>query len=123
MHRMGLRRTQVMLLMQIYKQDGITQMELADHLSLNGATVSEMLQRMEDMALIVRQRDANDRRLVHVSLTDAGREKMQCVQHQLQNLEQAVFEGVQADQRRMLRPLLQQLLRNMMVAHSGKECV
>lgn len=122
MQRMGLRRTQVMLLMQVYKQEGITQIELAERLSLNGATVSEMLQRLEDMALIVRHRDAEDRRLVRVYLTDDGREKQIRIQHQLQTLEQTVFEGIDPEQRLVLRRLLHHVLRNMAAAHEDVCC-
>jgi DNA-binding MarR family transcriptional regulator len=122
MQSIGLRRTQVMLLMQVYKQEGVTQIELAERLSLNGATVSEMLQRLEDMQLIVRQRDAEDRRLVRVYLTDDGREKQMRIQHQLQILEQTIFEGVDPEQRLVLRQLLQHVLRNMAAAHENAQC-
>jgi MarR family transcriptional regulator, organic hydroperoxide resistance regulator len=121
MHTIGLRRAQVMLLMQTYRQEGITQIELAEHLSMNGATVSEMLQRLEDTDLIVRQRDTDDRRLVRVYLTNAGREKVASIEAHLQNFEKAVFEGVQPEQRLGLRRLLHQLMRNM-AAHSGEGC-
>jgi MarR family transcriptional regulator, organic hydroperoxide resistance regulator len=121
MHTMGLRRAQVLLLTQIYKQEGITQIELAERLSMNGGTVSEMLQRMEDTQLIVRQRDAEDRRLVRVYLTEAGREKEIDIHRQFQNLEKAIFDGVHPEQRVALRRLLHQLLHNMnQVSHDAE---
>lgn len=46
--------------------------QLAARLYLHPATTSGILDRLEDKGLITRTRSVNDRRVVHVVLTDAG---------------------------------------------------
>ncbi len=47
--------------------------ELGDDLALDSGTLSPLLRRLDDRGLVARRRDADDERIVRVSLTDAGR--------------------------------------------------
>ncbi|MCD5992622.1 MarR family transcriptional regulator [Pseudomonas sp. CDFA 602] len=49
-----------------------TPVELCRHLSLDSGSMTRMLDRLEQKALIVRTRSATDRRQVHVALTEQG---------------------------------------------------
>ena len=55
------------------KHEGISQRELADLLHLSPPTVTTMLQKMEQDALIERWTDETDQRLTRIRLTQAGR--------------------------------------------------
>ena len=46
--RIGMYRAQAAVLCRLYAQDGMTQTEIGDQLSVQGATVTNMLQRMEE---------------------------------------------------------------------------
>jgi DNA-binding MarR family transcriptional regulator len=113
MDQIDMHRAQAALLCRLFNQDGLTQSELADQLSVQGATVTNMLQRMEETGLVSRRRDDDDNRLVRVSLTEAGRERERAITDQFVKLEHAVFEGISDDDRARLRQLLHQMLHNM----------
>ena len=113
MDQIDMHRAQAALLCRLFNQDGLTQSELADQLSVQGATVTNMLQRMEETGLVSRRRDDDDNRLVRVNLTEAGRERERAITDQFVKLEQAVFEGISDDDRARLRQLLRQMLHNM----------
>ena len=113
MDQIDMHRAQAALLCRLFNQDGLTQSELADQLSVQAATVTNMLQRMEETGLVRRRRDDDDNRLVRVNLTEAGREREQAVVNQFIKLEQTVFDGISADDRVQLRQLLNQMLHNM----------
>ncbi len=113
MDQIDMHRAQAALLCRLFNQDGLTQSELADQLSVQGATVTNMLQRMEDAGLVSRRRDDDDNRLVRVNLTEAGRERERAITDQFVKLEQAVFQGISDDDRARLRQLLRQMLQNM----------
>lgn len=49
--------------------------DLSQHMNLSLSTVSEMVNKLEKMNVLIRQRDENDRRIVKVDLTDAYRIK------------------------------------------------
>jgi DNA-binding MarR family transcriptional regulator len=113
--QIGMHRAQAALLCRLFVQDGMTQSELADQLSVQGATVTNMLQRMEETGLVRRRRDDDDNRLVRVNLTEAGRERELAITDQFVKLEHAVFEDISDDDRVRLRRLLNQMLHNMTV--------
>jgi DNA-binding MarR family transcriptional regulator len=113
MEQIAMHRAQAALLCRLFIRDGMTQSEIAEQLSVQGATVTNMLQRMEEAGLVARLRDPEDNRLVRVYLTDAGREKERAITDQFIKVEQAVFEGVSEQQRVILRSILNQMLRNM----------
>src|SRR3978361_479719 len=69
MDLIDMHRAQATSLCKLFMQDGMTQSEIAQQLSVQGATVTDMLQRMEDAGLVTRRRDADDNRLVRVYLT------------------------------------------------------
>src|ERR1700690_1477932 len=93
MDQIAMHRAQATVLCKLFVQDGMTQSEIAQQLSIQGATVTDMLQRMEEAGLVSRLRDADDNRLVRVYLADAGREKERYIAEQFMKLESTVFAG------------------------------
>ena len=113
MDQITLHRSQAMALCKLFVQDGMTQSEIAQQLSVQGATVTDMLQRMEEGGMVTRRRDRADNRLVRVYLTDAGREKERSIMEQFLKLESAVFAGFDESERVKLRQLLNRAMDNM----------
>jgi DNA-binding MarR family transcriptional regulator len=113
MDQIALHRSQAMVLCKLFVQDGMNQSEIAQQLSVQGATITDMLQRMEEAGLVSRRRDLNDNRLVRVYLTDAGREKERFIMEQFLKLESAVFNDFNENERLILRQLLNRALDNM----------
>jgi MarR family transcriptional regulator, organic hydroperoxide resistance regulator len=112
MEQITVHRAQATVLCKLFLQDGMTQSEIAQHLGVQGATVTEMLQRMEENELVTRRRDPNDNRLVRVYLTDEGRQKERSITEQFLKLEGQVFETFDEDERAQLRSFLNRMLTN-----------
>jgi DNA-binding MarR family transcriptional regulator len=113
MDQIGLHRAQATVLCRLFVQDGLTQSEIAEQLGVQGATVTTMLQRMEEARLVARRRDPDDNRLVRVYLTDAGRRLERDINAQFTKVEEATFAGLSPQDRVALRRMLHQMLRNM----------
>jgi DNA-binding MarR family transcriptional regulator len=113
MDQIGLHRAQATLLCQLFAQDGLTQSAIADQLAVQGATVTNTLQRMEQAGLVARHRDPDDNRLVRVYLTEAGRRLERDINAQFTKVEEAIFAGLSPQDRTALRHMLRQILRNM----------
>ncbi len=112
MDGIGMHRAQATLLCRLYVNNGMTQSEIADQLSVQGATVTNILQRMEEAGLVSRRRDPDDNRLVRVYLTEALRENERAITQKFVELEAAVFDGIADAERVRLRGLLRQMLTN-----------
>ena len=113
MDKEGMHRGQALVLCAVVGRGGLTQTELADELSVRGATVTHMLQKLEEANLVTRQRDAEDNRLVRVHATEAGRELELSLSRQLDSLEDAVLAGLSAADRAVLRRLVWQMIANL----------
>ena len=105
-------RGQATVLCTVAKQNGLTQSEIAEKLSVRNASVTNMLQRLEEAGLVFRQRDPDDNRLVRVYLTEAGLEKELSLNEQFSSLQEVIFKGIDEDQRNLLRNGLEAIIKN-----------
>jgi len=113
MDQITMHRAQATVLCKLYMQDGMTQSEIAQQLAVQGATVTDMLQRMEENNLVTRRRDVDDNRLVRVYLTDEGRKRERSITEQFLKLESHIFENFDEQERAQIRHLLTRMLHNM----------
>ncbi len=113
MEQIGIHRAQAMVMYCLYLQDGITQSEIAEQLSVQGASVTQVLQRMEQAGIVQRCRDPEDNRLVRVYLTALGRQKERSINEQFMKLQEAVFADLSDVERVLFRRMLKQILHNM----------
>ncbi len=67
---LGLTRSQWWVLTHLFRNDGVTQSELADTLEIEKPTLGRLLDRLEAKGWVRRGEDAKDRRAKRVYLTD-----------------------------------------------------
>jgi DNA-binding MarR family transcriptional regulator len=90
---MGLYRGQHRLIWCLSESDGLTHSALAERLRISNATVSKMVQRMEQNGFVKRQPDQHDQRISRVFLTEKGREIEQKLRDMFFQLEADEIEG------------------------------
>ncbi len=73
------------------------------------ATVTSMLQRLEEAGLATRQRDPEDNRLVRVRLTEAGYQKERSINEQFGKMQELIFKGINEEERAFYRRRTDQL--------------
>lgn len=69
---MGLTHPQYLVMLALWEEAPLKVSELARRLSLEPATLSPLLKRLEAGGMVTRQRDCRDDRALAVSLTDQG---------------------------------------------------
>lgn len=109
----GLHVGQEMILCQLWREDGLTQSELAEQLCVQPATVTKMLNRMMDSGLIERQKDAYDQRISRVYLTEQGHTLQKKVEDVWEQLEQYTIASFSLEEKVLLRRLLMQVRENL----------
>src|SRR5271165_5777205 len=65
------------VLAHAHETPGMSQTELAERVGIEGPTLVRHLDRLCAEGLVVRRRDAADRRVTRIELTDAGRDRYQ----------------------------------------------
>jgi len=72
--RLGLTYPQYLVLLVLWEEDGLTVSQIGDRLSLNSATLTPLLKRIERAGIVERTRLSSDERRVSVVLTQSGRD-------------------------------------------------
>ena len=70
--RCGLTRTEMRILLMLYKSDGCSQEKMAKTIPVNRSNVGRSLKKLERMSLVRRVVDHSDRRVNRVFLTQKG---------------------------------------------------
>lgn len=88
----GLTPSQVVALQFLHNRSEATPTEIATHASLKQATITTLLDRLEERNFIKRRRDAKDGRRVLVSLTASGKKALAAAPDGLQQLFEERFQ-------------------------------
>ncbi|HKV01445.1 MAG TPA: MarR family transcriptional regulator [Ktedonobacteraceae bacterium] len=102
----GLYAGQEMFLWHLWRQDGLTQSQLIERMCVQPPTVSKMLDRLERTGLVESRPDSEDSRISRVYLTEQGHRSQRAVRDIWTDLEQRITEGLNVEERIVLRRLL-----------------
>lgn len=71
--------SQFAVLEALYHLGSLTQGEISQKVLKSGSNMTTVIDNLERDGLVRRERDANDRRVIHVHLTEAGENKVEAV--------------------------------------------
>lgn len=100
------------LLYRLWLGDGVTQMQLCEHLKCEPPTVTNMVKSLEQNGFIYRKRDEQDARIMRIYLTDKGKELEKPVDIKWRQQQEKLLQSISAEDRLVLRKLIQQMERN-----------
>jgi DNA-binding MarR family transcriptional regulator len=110
---LGVHIGQNFLLDELWREDGLTNGELARRLGVEVPTITRMTQRMEAAGLVARSRDGADRRVVRIVLTPLGESLREQVPAALDRVNAHALHGFSAEERRQLAALLRRFAENL----------
>ena len=109
----GLYRGQPPILMLLYKNDGMSQKEMARALNLSPATMTVTLKRMEKAGLVLREMDEHDQRILRVHLSEKGREMCEAGESRIGVVTAELLEGFTLEEQQQLNEYLGRIAHNM----------
>lgn len=110
----GLTPFHYLVLCCLWEEDGLSTSGIADKLKQLGATLTGVVDRMEDRCLVYRERDPGDRRIIRIWLTDEGRQLMNVLPAiGAQTIDKASV-GIPRDQQDIFVGLLNQIIANLL---------
>jgi DNA-binding MarR family transcriptional regulator len=97
----------------LWEQEGLSQVDLAERMRVEKASLTSVLGAMERRKLIVRTRNSDDRRKVNISLTSHGRSlKAQLLPYGV-SINRKATRGMSGEEVDQLRGLLARVIRNL----------
>ncbi len=109
----GLHVGQEMVLIELWREDGLRGGELAERLGVEPPTVTKMLRRLERCGLVSRRQDPEDARSFRVYLTEEGRSLEVPVVRCWEGVEEKSLRGLSVEERRTLHTLLTKVRANL----------
>lgn len=101
------------LLSRLWLGDGVTQMQLCEHLKCEPPTVTNMVKSLEQNGFIYRKRDEQDARVMRIYLTDKGKELKKPVEFRWQQQQEKLLHSILPEERLLLRELMKRMERNL----------
>lgn len=108
--RVGLTGPQLVILQEITRMGEVTAGEIAQAVSLSQATVTGILERMENRGLLARRRSDRDKRRIMVSITKSGQQILEDAPPLMQEAFVERFSSLQEWEQTMILSALQRLV-------------
>jgi len=109
METVGLHGGQVFVMMELWKQDGQRQVDLAAKIGVSTPTINKIILGLVNGGLVQRVRLENDARSTRIFLTDVGTSLKDPVEAQWHELEENTVSGLTEAERLILFELLQKM--------------
>ena len=109
MGAIGLHGGQIFVLLELWNQDGLRQIDIASRLNLSAPTVNKMLKGLIDINLVTRSRIDDDARSTRIFMTDRGHEMREHIEAQWLEMEENCLSGLTETERLVLFELLGKL--------------
>lgn len=106
MTEIGLHSGQVFVLFELWKQDGQSQVRLAERLNVAPPTVFKMLKGLSDSKFLYCAKDEDDGRTTRAYLLDKGEEIRELIEDQWHELEKETLANLTEIERLILSQLL-----------------
>ncbi|MBW7453445.1 MarR family winged helix-turn-helix transcriptional regulator [Paenibacillus sepulcri] len=101
------------LLCQLWKEDGVTQVQLSESLNCEPPTVTNMINKLEKKGILLRKRDDADGRVSRVYVTPKGRELLEPVEKIWRQQTDKLLEGFSPEERITLKNMMQRMEKNL----------
>ena len=102
-----------MLLIELWREDGLPGGELAERLGVEPPAVTKMLRHLERRGLVSRRKDPEDARRFRAYLTGEGRFLEEPVARCWEEVEEKALAGMSAGERKTLHRLLAKVRANL----------
>ena len=104
---------QLLVMQAIEKEGSPSTSTLARHIAVSQATMTRIIDRLERAGLVRRDKSTTDKRVVNISLTDAGRAKLEMAPEPLQAEFLREFRKLEDWEQQMLRSSLLRIAKMM----------
>lgn len=109
-NEIGLHSGQIFVLFELWRKEGLRQVDLAEKLNLAAPTVNKILGGLLDADLVTRERYEDDARSTRIVLTEKGRNIRASFDEKWQEVEEQTIMGLTDTEALILKQLLAKLL-------------
>ncbi|MBP3437646.1 MAG: MarR family transcriptional regulator [Clostridia bacterium] len=109
----GIHRSQHMILMRLYKEDGVSQKDLAERMQVSPAAMAVSLKKMENSGYIRRAASLPDSRTKQIFITEKGKAIVEETRRYFDSIDQKMFSGIAEEDYDAAFGILEKILANL----------
>ncbi|WP_298844183.1 MarR family winged helix-turn-helix transcriptional regulator [Clostridium sp.] len=109
---LGVTRVQWIAMYYLLKYGDLSQKELGEKMDIKESTVARLLDRMEEDGLIIRTQASEDRRVKYIKLTHKGRERIEELLPEGQNMSNFFSMGITEEEIEVFKRVLKKFMKN-----------
>jgi DNA-binding MarR family transcriptional regulator len=114
LNRLNLHSGQIFVLFELWKNDGLSQTELAEKLKVSAPTINKMVKSLMKNGFVICADCANDRRVIRVYLSPKGVAIRPQVEEIWIKLEEKLVDNLTATERLVLSQLFAKVVENLL---------
>jgi len=107
---LGIAPAQFMTLLELWREDGLTQKDLVERLDVEQATMANTISRMERDGLIVRRPHPEDGRARSIYITDRAKSLEAAATKAARNVNQIFLSSLSEDERKQFIQIMQRIV-------------
>ncbi len=120
---LGVTTAQWRLLLRLYREPGLKQVELAERMDVEPITACRIVDRLEEAGLVERQRDPDDRRAWRLVVTEKAEPIMTRLRTLAEEMSGEAFEGMGHEEVEAMRDKLARIRENVSRAEAAQKGV
>lgn len=109
----GLCPGQPKILEYLLEHDGCIARDICSGCVLDKSTMTSLLARMEKQGLVRKEESGDDRRAVHIYMTEKGRTLAERIKLGCLHLDETALQGISQEERELIFRLLKQMIENL----------
>lgn len=106
-------KNEVFVLLLLYRRSDVNMTQIADYLSVPLNTATGIVARMEKRELLVRERSSDDKRVVTIKLTDAGRATIRDILNEMIRYGQMMIDSFTNEEVKLVFKLVDKVIDNL----------
>jgi DNA-binding MarR family transcriptional regulator len=120
---LGVTTAQWRLLLRLYREPGLKQVELAERMDVEPITACRIVDRLEEAGLVERQRDPDDRRAWRLVVTEKAEPIMTRLRTLAEEMSGEAFAGMSVEDVEAMRGKLSRIRENVSRAEAAQKGV
>jgi DNA-binding MarR family transcriptional regulator len=120
---LGVTTAQWRLLLRLYREPGLKQVELAERMDVEPITACRIVDRLEEAGLVERQRDPDDRRAWRLVVTEKAEPIMTRLRTLAEEMSGEAFAGMSVEDVEAMRGKLSRIRENVSRAEAARKGV
>ncbi len=121
LERYNIGRGQYVILLALFRNNGVSQEELADHLKIDKGSITKSIKKLEDEAYIERSIDSDDKRAYKVFLTQKAFDIIPAVQETIKSWEDIIVSDLSESENQIIEQLLHKMARKAYYIKASEE--